>query len=890
MADQPPTHNSLEHPAPVADERLAHILDDYLQAIEQGEPASPDELLAEYPDDAAMLRRYLSGLKLFQLAATRPLDSGPDRGAEGIVPRGTVGDFELRRVVGRGGMGVVYEAYERSLDRRVALKLLALGGAADEARVRRFRNEAQAAASIDHPHIVPVYAIGEEAGLHYYTMQLVEGPSLAELLEQLRSETVARHRSTTAAAPRGDRDTDTAHDASPFEFVPAGLSPDDGIRERVRAVAGLGVQAAEALHAAHECGIVHRDVKPSNLLVSADGKLWVTDFGLARFRTDAAQTQTGDILGTLRYMSPEQAAGNRALVDHRTDIYSLGVTLYELAALEHPHGEVSAAQMLLDGQPAPPRSLRSCNRKIPVDLETIVMKAMAQEPADRYQQAGELADDLARFLRGEAIRATPPTLGTTLTKWLRRRRRAVALAAVAAMVMLVVLAATSVTLAGKNRQVATALTDSQQHLARALDVLDRFGAQTADQLAAIPGAEGVRLALLEDSLAYYQQFEAEVDELAPNFTSVARAYGNMGVLHEKLGQRTEALEKLQAARELWRRRLARSPRDPQAQVSLCRVLNQTALVALDLGQVDLAADALDEAAAVVADLPETREVLVERALVLNHRGLLLRARGDLPASRGSFEQAIELGKQAVELDATQPPALRCLAVGYGNLASLDGELAPSSAAKAYRYAIGIQRKLVELSPSNRLYQGELARSYSNMGCLLARANDWAAARSALTSAIELQQHLVASSPASASYRRDLAISHNNLGMAQSRAGEPAATEASFQQAIDLQQTLAELLPHDARTQSELASVHNNLGLLHYQTHMYATAEAEFDRALELQAVVVAESPEVQRHRELHAEYLTNYVDCLRDQGKPTAVARLVGAHRHLASTPSTENP
>jgi serine/threonine protein kinase len=268
-------------------ERLAQVLDEYLIGLERGQPIEPAELLARHPEMADRLRGYLSGLALFQQAALPPPPPSllP---MFGTMPNGMIlGDFRLLREIGRGGMGIVYEAEQTSLGRRVAVKLLPLSASINDKQIARFKHEAQAAAQIDHPHIVPVFAIGQENLIHYFAMQLISGQSLAELVTDLREET-----------------------ATPTETL-----------EHVMAVARMGMQAAEALDAAHEIGVVHRDVKPSNLLLDEKGKVWVTDFGVARCKSSDALTETGYVVGSMPYMSPEQALGKTALVDHRTDIY-----------------------------------------------------------------------------------------------------------------------------------------------------------------------------------------------------------------------------------------------------------------------------------------------------------------------------------------------------------------------------------------------------------------------------------------------------------------------------------------------------------------------------------------------------------------------------------------
>ena len=187
-------------------------------------------------------------------------------------------------------------------------------------------------------------------------------------------------------------------------------------------MAELGRQAAEALEHAHTVGVIHRDIKPGNLLVDQLGNIWITDFGLAQFHAEAGLTRTGDMMGTLRYMSPEQAIGNRVVLDHRTDIYSLGVTLYELLTLEPVFAGSDRADLLRRIIEDEPRSIQAIEPSIPVELETIVLKALAKAPVDRYATAQELADDLKRFLNDEPIQARRPTPLERVTKWARRHR------------------------------------------------------------------------------------------------------------------------------------------------------------------------------------------------------------------------------------------------------------------------------------------------------------------------------------------------------------------------------------------------------------------------------------------------------------------------------------
>jgi serine/threonine protein kinase len=304
------------------------------------------------------------------------------------------------REVGKGGMGVVYEAEQISLRRRVALKVLPFAATMDPRHLQRFHNEAQAAACLHHTNIVPVFFVGCERGIHFYAMQFIDGQPLSELIRQLRGlekkDSRAPAQQPLAASQVPPEGTIVAGPTVGVGSVSTPLTG-DGRRGRdyYRKVAELGVQAAEALDYAHQLGIVHRDIKPANLLLDGRGNLWVTDFGLAHIQHGEANlTLTGQAVGTPRYMSPEQALAKRAVIDHRTDVYSLGVTLYELLALRPVFESEDRQQLLRQIAYEDPVSPRRLDCTIPAELENIVLKAMEKRPQDRYTTAQELADDL----------------------------------------------------------------------------------------------------------------------------------------------------------------------------------------------------------------------------------------------------------------------------------------------------------------------------------------------------------------------------------------------------------------------------------------------------------------------------------------------------------------
>lgn len=399
------------------DELLYELVEELTDRCRRAAPEELDAILDAHPKHAATLRRLLPTIRALN-TLHRPVDDPREESEQdgGTLPF-TLGDYRIIRELGRGGMGVVYEAEQLSLRRRVALKVLPFASLLDSRRLMRFKQEATAVAQMRHPNIVGVYATGCERGVHYITMEYVEGRTVATVIQQEGE----RRRSGSQGKLAASGDGSSSHPEGKLDVEPGGpASSSDGRRWQAMAV-DIGIQVADALDHAHSLGIVHRDVKPSNLLLDAEGRALVTDFGLAQFEADTSLTMTGDLLGTLRYMSPEQARGGKD-VDRRTDVYSLGVTLYELLALQPAYPAADRQELLrevLDGEPP---SLRRMAPRIPRDLETIVLKAMAAEPGKRYGSAGELADDLRRLSSHQPIRARRGTPWGRMRKWTLRNR------------------------------------------------------------------------------------------------------------------------------------------------------------------------------------------------------------------------------------------------------------------------------------------------------------------------------------------------------------------------------------------------------------------------------------------------------------------------------------
>jgi WD40 repeat protein/tRNA A-37 threonylcarbamoyl transferase component Bud32 len=373
------------------EERLDVVVTAYLEAIEAGQSGDPSIWLARHPDLAPELQEFFADLNQvdrvaapFRAAAFEagrpPAEAlgGPHQDNRLHVPRQSIGDYELLEEVGRGGMGVVYRARQKKLNRVVALKMIRTGAWATEGESSRFRNEAEAAAGLDHPHIVPVYEVGEEHGQLYFSMKFIEGGTLAGTM--------------------ADR-----------------IEP--------RHAARLVETVARAVHHAHQRGILHRDLKPSNILMDQHGEPHVTDFGLAkRLDSAAALTQTGAMVGTPGYMAPEQSSSNRAALSTATDVYGLGAIFYALLAGRAPSGSdtpVETPPEFTEPTSDPPARLTSgINR----DLETVCLKCLEKEPGRRYASAEALADDLRRWLDGKPIEARPVSRTARTWSWCRRNQ------------------------------------------------------------------------------------------------------------------------------------------------------------------------------------------------------------------------------------------------------------------------------------------------------------------------------------------------------------------------------------------------------------------------------------------------------------------------------------
>ncbi|MEM1026536.1 MAG: protein kinase [Planctomycetota bacterium] len=549
-------------------------------ALDRPEPER-DALVAEacagHPALAARVRSLLTAhaasASFLAVSDDTPAGGSTEPAPTMIQPQPGVrlGDFRIEALIGSGGMAQVFRATQQSLGRTVALKVMPPHLHLSPRNAARFEREVQAAARVHHTNLVGVYAAGHERGLRYYAMELIEGPTLGGVLRRLRVKPILELRLSQAvtgpdAIPDNSSPSEPSGDLTILAAIVASLSNNyfDRIAEQIAAV-------SEAVHEAHEQGVLHRDIKPSNLLYSREGRLHLGDFGLAKLMDEPGLTQTGDTVGTPYYMAPEQLATQDRPTDRRTDVYALGATLYEMLTLLPPYPGQRREQVLAKIARDEPRPPRRINPSVPRDLETIALKALARRPRDRYGTAAELAEDLRRFTQRHAITARRPWL---LTRGLKLAQRHPATAA--ALAVALILASSSAYLANRasvnaeqrmlaereldqaeTQALRVRQTQQEQLFQSALIAMmqgDRASARDAARRAEQLGATPTRLKLLEAALSLHEadfttavQLCREVVESEPDnitaYALISEAYARRDLRTESRKARTAALSR-----------------------------------------------------------------------------------------------------------------------------------------------------------------------------------------------------------------------------------------------------------------------------------------------------------------------------------------------------------
>lgn len=851
-------------------DRLADAIDAYLARTPSEDTVEASKYLDKHPH----LREFLEPM----------LDEDGQEPAEPASKTpGRIGPYRILREIGRGGMGIVYEAEHEQLSRRAALKVLPELLSLSPRRIRRFLREAKSAARLDHPGLARVLEVGEVSGTWWFAMELVEGETLGERLRQ--------------AVEMG-----RVHPAEARLWI-------EGCETRYEDAAEIGRQLADALEHAHAHGLVHRDVKPQNVLLDELGKVRLVDFGLAKDLGELSLTGTGDFMGTPHYCAPEMAdRGPDQQIDGRADLFAVGCVLYELVAMRRPFDGGSTESILHAVLSDEPRALTSIDAAVPRDLETVIARALEKDPAQRYQTAADLREDLRRFLDGEPIRSKPRSAWSRLLRWARRRPGA-AFAMVLAFLLFVV---TPITAAAVLEREGARLERERDAARRNFEAANRAVDQLFVRIANSPMVGDVRLqrfrrGLLEDARRFYQEFlglaDGEVadglreevglatgriavvdyelaryEDAAAGFTTaiellerrapgpddsleLAEFVASRGQALELLGREDEAQRDFERAEQLWA--AVRDPKGRQrAGIRLVRLrvgrANRMRVTAPDeaLRQVEAALVAI---AALRADGAQTVMLALDECAAEAYRASLLVRRGEVDEARASLDRAAALRRANPDL-----PRARGL---EGALERVRAQLAEragdrAQAERLHRRAIDRLTETLRWQPDAASVRYDRANSYDNLARSLVGRGRFDEALDVALLGID---------------DADWLLEHGSIGPLQKRVIANvltvAATAATFSggeqaEVVDQWFGRAVLLQRELLTQQpESASLKGTLGgMLNNQAMRYLRLEPKdreravelLEEAVVLQRAAVAAQPGVP----LYTGYLFNHLTML----------------------------
>jgi tRNA A-37 threonylcarbamoyl transferase component Bud32 len=560
------------------DSRFQHVLLAYVEAAEAGQAPDQEQFLAAHSEFAEEISEFIAGQEQFEDLAEplrwvvqailqhtsstdTPVVQNPDPAnmvATRVPILRAITGYDLLQEIGRGGMGVVYLARQATLHRLVALKMIRAGELATLASMQRFRNEAEAAANLDHPHIVPIFEVGEHEGRLFFSMKYIEGGSIATQLARFQDEP--------------------------------------------RAAAQLVAAIAQAVHHAHQRGILHRDLKPANILLDKEGRPFVSDFGLAkRLADDLNLTTTGELIGTPGYMAPEQADGGKEAISTATDVYGLGAVLYALLTGQPPFRADSILATLEQVRTREPNAPGGSNRRVERDLECICLKCLEKEPERRYSSAQAVADDLKRWLAGEAIQARRVGWPARLWRWSKRNRMVASLSVVALVLLLCLiigLATTSFLIwrqQGRTRQALELAIGNTVTLNNGVtDMLMRLEDKT---LVRFPEIQELRRSLTQTTLDLLRATAQREEEFGDAHLADGDTCLFIGATYRSMGARPQAQEAYRRAIAIYERYVAQQPHNQRFRYSLGQGYAHLGLDLWDTGQFAEARPIFEKAAA-----------------------------------------------------------------------------------------------------------------------------------------------------------------------------------------------------------------------------------------------------------------------------------------------------
>jgi serine/threonine protein kinase/tetratricopeptide (TPR) repeat protein len=813
---------------------VGQVADEFTARLKRGEQPDVEEYAQAHPEVGDLLRGILPTLE-----ALHPDDADSEQYDDSPSPlelvKGCLGDYRIIREIGRGGMGIVYEAEQISLVRQVALKVLPFAAALDEKRLQRFKHEAQAAAHLHHTNIVPVFAIGCERGVHFYAMQYIAGQSLAEVIRELRQ--CSGRGSAKEPVPRGPRSQVSSSlfsgrwAQSQDNAVPSASALAEPVAETrtqwsdtlandhsgtsphyFRTIARLGIQAAEALEYAHSRGVIHRDIKPANLLVDVLGNLWITDFGMAQFRRDAELTQSGDLLGTLRYMSPEQASAKPGLLDHRTDIYSLGASLYELSTLEAAFNGQDREELLRQITAEAPAQPRKLDPSMPRDFETIILKTIAKTPDERYGSTRELADDLRRFLDDKPIFAKRPSLLERVAKWCRRHKALVRALGAGLVISAVTLAVSTVMVWQAKQRTEDAYLAEAKHRRRARQAVNEMYTQFAEKwLATEPQMEEVQREFLLKALRFYEEEAEEQARDAPERYERALAYKRVADIQLKLGNDAAASLAYERAIALLEELVDAFPGGPDCRLDLARCNAAWGGLALQTGRT-MAAEMAHRQAVLLAEqlsIEYPSDARCRVALVVFHVGLgvALYNLGRTEEAEACYRQALPVAEQLVRENAEEPIYRHRLAgvlQNWAQLARTSGHVARAEV--LYRRTLVILDRLKTDLPGNPAYVSAWAGLSRLLGELLLEDGRLADAEKCISPSVDALEEITGKYPKIAGFREEVAAAWLCLGRVHQANARHDEAEKSFKRCVTLYEALCVDRPTRTAYQSILAEL------------------------------------------------------------------------------------
>jgi len=940
---------------------IEYLASEFIELERRGDAPDIDAFLIEHREHEAEVRELIGTMRAMERLKIKR-EAPPGAASLGPYQLKQLGDFRIIREVGRGGMGIVYEAIQESLQRRVAIKVLPQQALLDSKQLRRFEREARTAGSLHHPNIVAVHGVGEHERFHYYVMQFIDGvplddcqaPSYAKgasvksltatdtesdspptltvhtndnKTSELSSNEISLDETQTQSiselrrAAEAQRKTKQTRNKLLAEQSPPAKSV--GTIEQVTAcldrfsfdeVARIGRDAADAIHYAHEQGVLHRDIKPGNLMLDVKGRLWITDFGLARGGDESQVTQTGDVVGTLRYLPPETFRGE---IDARGDIYSLGITLYELIT-NRPAYTANTRHRLMDKvlneEPVSPRKIRS---DTPRDLATIVMKSIAKVPSRRYATAAELAADLKRWQQGKPIQARRISVPERWWLWSRRNPLTASLAGAlgAAIILLGGLFGwdywrtkveyTDVQFALTDEQKARKQAEetSQKAIETLNDIYLRLGAADhTSEPASVTAAPVVmsddEIALLESLLSFHSKL-AEGSDDANMVQEVALAKRRVGDIRQRLGRSDEALNVYRNALAMYEAMGHEGPFDYT--LNRAEICNEIGVILRSIQKVEEAKAAFQQAVDILIaskntdTQPDARFQLARAYLLLGEapsdemgppppgHSTHPPSRTEAAVTRAMIDESISLLEALRREDKESKRYRHLLGVAYRESGR---HLLPVRAREAFEQSRLLLTGLHQEFPAVADYQYDLAKTLSIWPLGLPNSPEMKLKQEYLLEAKLLSEQLVDRYNTTPSFLLLQLSVLFRLNRDSSRRGQFEETDEYLRRAANLAHRLQSDYPGVPGYLMWRATVHNSQGLELMLSRDYIAARKEIETGIDLLETELNDDSTFQFHGALSQAYATlAQVD--RAQGLPAADSvQKAAKHRQLGNIPN----